>query len=99
MFPGADRVIFEVAAEGADAEGWGCEGVWGTFWVSLSVGGSRGWERLEVGGEKVLTRCRRANEVVERRLKSGEKGRDMVQSFVDAGMSQFEVKQEMYVEM
>lgn len=47
----------------------------------------------------LLTDARRAHEVVERRFRDGEKGADMMQSFIDAGMSQFEVEQEMYVEM
>ena len=49
-------------------------------------------------GSRGADGCRYAHDDIEERLRSGEKGGDMLQSFIDAGLSQFELEQEMYVE-
>ena len=47
-------------------------------------------------GADVVGRFARDN--IHERLRSGEKGRDMLQSFIDAGLSRYQLEQEMYVE-
>lgn len=32
-------------------------------------------------------------------MRSGQKGRDMMQSFIDAGLSEYELQQELYIEV
>lgn len=46
----------------------------------------------------MLTEHRHARDNIDERLKSGERGFDMPQSFIDAGLSRYELEQEMFVE-
>lgn len=58
-----------------------------------------GWAggRGSVSG-KEANGYRHARDNIDERLRSGERGSDMLQSFIDAGLSRFELEQEMFVE-